>query len=322
MRSYLQSRFVVLGLLLTPALTLWSVAGQAQTVTLDGVAPIALSTSTTVSAVSIDPATGNVIVKSSVGTYTSCTFIPAAVPTITSFSPSSSVVTPGGNITLNWTSTNTTSCNGTQGGSTIWSSLGTLPTSGSQNLTAPNSGTVTFQLNCTNGTQTVSSTTQVTVQTQGGSCAKIYPNGTSTTWNGSFNVWPAFGVRPRFSIPWNGYLAFSFTATSSTTQFGTVATSDYPGDGDGNGQMSISRSPDEGCFVQAQLGAHCLSPVARLPSVGWANFPNQFSCALTPGQAYYVNITYGNQTSPGSVPNCPIGPNQNCGADIQNQIQD
>lgn len=322
MRSHLQfgnqSRQMLLGVIL--ALGLCSGAAHAQTVSLDGVSPIALTSSSVQSAVSINPATGNVIVRSSVGNYSTCSAPPPVTPTIISFGPNSSQVSPSSNITLNWSSTNTTSCSPQQGSGTIWASLGTLPTTGSQTFTAPaNTGTINFQLTCTDGIQSVSQTTQVTVQPIVTNCPPAYPNGTQAEWNQVFNTWPAFGVRPRVNVPFNGYVSYRFTATSVVGQFGTVATSDYPGDGDGHGQMSISRDP--GCFNAAQLGSNCLSPVTRFVSVGWANGAAQFSCSLTPGSSYYVNLTYGGNTSPGSGPYCPQG-TAGCGADVQNQIQD
>ena len=321
MRSYLQfgsqSRQVLLGVLV--ALGLCSGAAHAQTVSLDGVSPIALTSSSVQSAVSINASTGNVIVRSSAGNYTSCQFLPPVTPTINNFSPTSSQVAPSSTITLNWSSSNTTSCSPQQG-TNIWASLGTLPTSGSQTINAPaTTGTITFQLTCTDGIQSVSQTTQVNVQQITGNCQPGYPNGTQSEWNQVFNTWPAYGVRPRVNVPFNGYVSWRFTATSVVGQFGTVATSDYPGDGDGHGQMSISRDP--GCFNAAQLGNNCLSPVTRFVSVGWANGAAQFSCSLTPGSSYYVNLTYGSNTSPGSGPYCPQGAN-GCGADVQNQIQD
>ncbi len=322
MRSYLQSGKLLpqfaLALLSFAALSPWSATVEAQTVSLDNVTPITLSTSTTLSAVRIDPLTGNVTVRSSAGTYNACS-LPAG-PTINSFAPSSSTVLPSTTITLNWTSSNATSCTPSQGTNTIWSSFGTLPANGSQSFTAPaSSGSITFQLNCTNGSQTVSSTTQVAVQTSGGTCVALYPNGTTSSWNSVFEPWPSFGVRRRMGVPANGYVAFQFTATSTAGQFGTVATGDFPNDGDGVGQMSISRTP--GCFTPSELGSFCLGPVARLPGVGWQNgSASPFSCALTPGQVYYVNFTYGSGTV-GPGPHCPAG-SGNCSADVQNQIQD
>lgn len=322
MRSYLRfgKSFAQFALALPSlaGLLMWSGTVAAQTVTLDNVSPIALNTSTTVSAVRIDPATGNVIVRSAVGTYQQCTQPPG--PAINSFAPSNATVAPSTTITLNWTTTGATSCTPQQGGSTTWSSLGTLPASGSQNVTAPASnGSITFQLTCSNGAQSTSATTQVAVQTSGGTCVPLYPNGTTSSWDNVFQAWPAFGVRRRLGVPANGYVAFQFTATFVAGQFGTIASADFPGDGDGYGQMSISRSP--GCFNPNELSSTCLGGVQRLPSVSWQNgSASPFSCPLTPGQTYYVNFTYGSSTvGPGA--HCPAGGGA-CSADVQNQIQD
>ena len=323
MRSYLQSRFAMLGFWLTPTLLLMSGTALAQTVTLDDVTPITLSTSSSISAVSINPSTGSVIVRSSVGTYNSCAFVPPPTPAINSFLPANSTVTPSSTIQLSWNSSNTTSCSPSQGSGTNWSSLGTLPTSGSQTLTAPAStGTITFQLTCTDGSTSVNRTTQVSVQPQGGgTCIPTYnSNPIHTTFAGTFTTaWPAFNIRKRVTVPFGGYIAYSFTATTVPGQFGSFATADYPGDGDGEGLMSISTT--QGCFDSTKLGPRCLSPVSRFVSIGWQNGSSQFSCALTPGQPYYLNWTYGNTTVPGSGPYCPAG-SPNCGADVQNQVQD
>lgn len=322
MRSYLRfgKSFAQFALALPSLAVLltWSGTVAAQTVTLDTASPIALSNSTTVSAVRIDPGTGNVIVRSSTGLYNSCTQI--AGPSINSFAPSNLTVTPSNPITLNWTTSGATSCTPQQGGSTVWSSLGTLPASGSQTFNAPASnGSITFQLTCTNGAQSVSATTQVAVQTIGGTCVPLYPNGTTSSWDGVFQAWPAFGVRRRLGVPANGYVAFQFTATFVPGQFGTIASADFPGDGDGWGQMSISRTP--GCFSPTELSAVCLGGVQRLPSVSWQNgSASPFSCPLTPGQVYYVNYTYGSGAV-GPGPFCPGG-SGTCSADVQNQIQD
>lgn len=313
----LQTAVLGLSLLLTAT---WTTGAEAQTVSLDQVSPIALTTSSVVSAVRIDPQTGNVTVRTSNGTYNACTFVPPQVPTINSFAPSNSQVAPSTTITLNWTSSNATHCTAQQGSGTIWSSLGQLPSSGSQNVTAPAStGTITFQLTCTDGTQSDVETTQVLVQSGGGggSCTQTYPNTTVSEFNNVFSTWPAYGSSRRITVPFNGSASYRFTATAVANQFGTFATVGYPGDGDGFGRASIS--PRAGCFNAAELGANCVSSVAREPSVGWANFASAFSCQLTPGQSYYVNLTYGGTTTPGSGPYCPGG---SCGADAQNQIQD
>gem|GEM_PF-1077850 len=302
-----------------PAVMMTS-AIQAQTLSLDNVPAIALSSSSSVSAVSIDPQSGSVIVRSQAGTLNTCSGPAAQVPTINSFTTNLSTVTPGSTITLSWNSSNTTSCTPQQGSGTLWPSLGTLGVSGAQSIAVPSTaGIVAFQLTCTNGASSDSRTVQVNVQSGGGggSCPPLFAGSGSSTWAGTFNTWPAYGVRKRLTVPLNAYLAFSFTATGVAGQFGSVVTSDYPGDGDGHGQMSISRDP--GCFDQAFLGPRCLSTVSRFVSIGWANGAAQFACSLTPGQQYYVNITYGGTTVAGPAAFCPAGI---CGADIQNQPQD
>lgn len=328
MLSYLQSGNLVRrcapAMVALFALVPWSGAVLAQTVSLDNVSPIALTTSSTVSAVSIDAATGNVIVRSSGGNYNQCT--QAAGPVINNFFPSVSPVTPSSTITLNWSSSNTTSCSPQQGPGTIWASLGTLPATGSQSFTAPaTNSSITFQLTCTNGTTSVNTTTSVTVQSGGGggTCTPIYPNGQASSWDAVFNTWPSFGVRRRLGVPANGFLSFEFVATSTAGQFGTVVTGDFPNDGDGYGLMSISRSP--GCFTPSELGIGCMGGVQRLPSISWKNGTGTtFQCGLTAGQTYYVNYTYGSATTgnqSAGPPYCPAG-SGNCSADVQNQVQD
>lgn len=314
----LQTAVLGLSLLLTAA---WTTGAQAQTVSLDQVSPIALTTSSVVSAVRIDPQTGNVTVRTSNGTYNACSFTPPTVPTINNFAPTSSQVAPSASITLNWTSSNTTHCTAQQGSGTIWSSLGQLPSSGSQNLTAPaTAGTITFQLTCTDGAQSDIKTTQVSVQSGGGgTCAPTYPNGTIGEWNAIVNTWPAFGVRPRLTVPFNGFVALRFTTTAVANQFGSVhALTEIPGSGDGFGIMSISRDP--GCFNPSSLGPRCLTTPSANPSIGWSNAPAEFSCHVGTGQSWYVNISFGNTTLPSTnSPYCPIS---NCVVDLINQIQD
>jgi hypothetical protein len=293
----------------------------AQNLQLDNVPPIALTTSLSLSAVSVDIATGGVQVRSSGGNYNQCSVqstVPA--PTITSFVVTPQVAEPGANITAVWAASNVTQCMPTQGGSTFWSFGGALPPNGSMPLTAPTTpGTVNFQLTCTNGTQTVSATTSVTVQSTGATCPQTYPVAVQSSWDTIFNFWPGYGIRVRLTPPPSGSLSYRFVANGSIGQFGTIATGDFPDDGDGWGLLSISRSP--GCFTASQLGPNCLGGVQRLPTISWKNGPSSAGqCSLTPGQTYYVNFTYGSDSS-GPGPHCPAGTGQ-CSADFQNQEQD
>lgn len=274
---------------------------QAQTVSLDNVPAFNLSTSSTNSAVSIDPSTGNVTVRSAAGNLTSCTASTPNPPTITSFSSNLATVTPGSTFRLSWSSTNTTSCSPDLGSPTIWASLGTLATNGFQDLTAPGTAqTITFRLTCTNGSQSVNQTTSVTVSSgSGGNCTP--PAGqtvnSSTTWNGIFSPlpWPSFNAVRRLCVSNGQIQALEFNASSSATQFGTISTSGFPGDGDGLGRISISTSP--GCFDGNVLPATCLGPTATYPGVSWTNGSSAFACDLTPGQRYYLNFYFPNCTS-------------------------
>ena len=150
------------------------------------------------------------------------------------------------------------------------------------------------------------------------SCVPAYPNGVVTLWNATFNTWPSYGVRRSIVPPANGYRALRFTATNQVNQFGSISLTDYPGDGDGFAVLSISREP--GCFDQAHLGPNCLIAPARFATIGWINGSSERSCQLTPGQDYYINMTYGSANS-GLGPYCPAGQG-NCGADVTSLIQD
>lgn len=323
MRCYLQSgaqfRQAMMAALCFVGTALGSVA-VAQTVSLDNVPPITLTSSSTVSAVRIDAQTGNVTVRTQVGNYNQCTAPAPTVPTITSFFPTSGSVSPGATITLNWSSTNTTHCTPQNGSGTIWASLGQLPSSGSQTLTAPASPTqITFQLTCTDGSSSDIETTNVSVQQSGGNCSPIYPNGTTSEWNSIFGSWPAFGARRRVQIPFNGYLAFRFTTSAVPGDFGSIhALTEIPGSGDGMGIMSISRDP--GCFTPASLGQFCYTSPTFTPSIGWTNSQVGASCFVGLGQSWHVNLSFGATTSGnGSAPYCPI---TTCQVDLASTPQD
>jgi len=147
-------------------------------------------------------------------------------------------------------------------------------------------------------------------------CTPAFPEASVVAWTDFFYAWPGYGDTERLFVPYNGFIALSFTATQLATAFGSVTTADFPGDGDGIGQMSISRTP--GCFDQAHLGENCLSPAGRFASIGWMNRTGPWACNLTPGENYYVNITYGAGPAPTGA-QCPSGI---CGADVIQYVQD
>lgn len=268
----------------------------AQTVTLDNVPPFNLSTSTTSSAVAIDPVSGHVVVRSAAGNLVSCSASGGA-PVINSFTSNPTSVNVNGTFRLSWSSSNTTSCSPQLGGSTLWSSLGTLPSSGFQDLTAPGTAqTITFQLTCTNGSQTVNQQTSLTVTAGGGGGGSCQPPAGytvsgPTAWTGVFPTpWPSYNAVNRQCISNGQIVSLEFNASSSPTQFGTISTSGFPGDGGGMGRFSISTEP--GCFDGNHVPATCIGAIADLPGVSWTNGSSTFVCDLTPGQRYYLNFYF------------------------------
>lgn len=93
------------------------------------------------------------------GTY-ALSMQPAALPTVT-LTPSASSVSPGGTVTLTWTSQNTTSCTASGG----WS--GTQPVSGSA-PSKPLSATTVFTLTCDGPAGSAVQSATVTVNTPSG----------------------------------------------------------------------------------------------------------------------------------------------------------
>lgn len=145
-------------------------------------------------------------------------------------------------------------------------------------------------------------------------CIPLYFDGVVGEWNQTFDTWPDFNGKKRLFVPLNGYLSYRFTSTNSPNQFGSFITTGFPGDGDGVGIMSISRTP--GCFNPAKLPFNCISNPALYASIGWSNGGSQYSCVLNVGQTYYLNYTYGGIINAGG-PYCP-GNLSGCGADVGN----
>ncbi len=306
------------------ALTVASASAHAQLLQLDNVTPpIPLISSSTTSAVQIDPATGNVTVRSSTQNLTQCSGQTQNPAEITSFSITPSSVLTNGAFTVSWSAINTNAgnpCQPSGGGPTAWGSEGVLPASGSRNYNAPGGAqTINFTLTCAGpgGSDQETRTLTVTTNGGGGNCTAPFPVNQanwSQWWSTPFPSHP--GGRRQWIATQGNIDSIVFVASSATNQFGSIAASGFPGDGEGAMQMSISTTP--GCYTAANLGPNCLSPVSSTASVGWAIGSSQFSCALTPGSTYYLNLTFGNANGPGSGPFCVTGA---CGRDISSLNQ-
>lgn len=154
-------------------------------------------------------------------------------------------------------------------------------------------------------------------------CVRSYPHQITAGWfGGSRYPWPSYGKRIRLYASRNSTVSYSFTTPArgsslASPGYGSYATGDFPEDGDGILKMTISTT--EGCTNSAYLHPNCAPPPARLASVGWSLSPSQYSCPLEFGKTYYINLTYGNNSS--QVDGQPFCPADTCGVDFQNQIQ-
>ncbi len=270
-------------------LSLIAVPACAQNLILDSVPAIQLSTSSTQSAVQIDPATGNVTVRSQVGNLTSCTGSAPSPPVINTFQPNVSSVTPNSPFSLSWTSTNATSCSPSLG-TTTWGGLGTLPTNGTQPLTAPAStGNITFRLTCTNGTSSVSRDTTIEVSSGGGggNCTPPVPTINEATWSGIFNGQPFPLNNPTtINISSGAIEAISFVASGSIQPFGF-----FTSQGAALGNVRASISTVRGCFTAASLGSNCLQDFQNQVGLSWqAGGSSAVACVLNVGTTYYLNL--------------------------------
>lgn len=305
-------------------LAIVSAGANAQLLQLDNVTPpIPLISSSTVSAVQIDPANGNVTVRSSTQNLTQCSGQVQNPAEITSFTLNPSSVLTNGTFTVSWSAINTNAgspCTPSGGAGTTWASQGQQPAIGQLNLSAPATAqTINFTLTCAGpgGSDQETRTLTVTTNGGGGNCTAPFPVNPvnwSQWWTTAFPSHP--GGRRQWIATQGNIDSISFVASSATNQFGSIAASGFPGDGEGAMQMSISSVA--GCYTPANLGPNCLSPVSSGASVGWAIGSSQFSCALTPGATYFLNLTFGSASGPGSGPFCVTGA---CGRDISSLNQ-
>ena len=169
-------------------------------------------------------------------------------------------------------------------------------------------GSITGASNGTDESSPIKGEVQPDFKTGFESCPRIFPTGSIGEWDGTFGqAWPAYNAVLRLFVTNNQFFSLRFTASANSAQFGSVMSSDFPGDGTGVGQISISREP--GCFDPAFLGANCIGPAQANPGLGWTNDFSLPGCKLQSGQSYFLNFYF---------PSCTRG---NCGVDMRNIAQ-
>ena len=302
---------------------------SAQNLTVDGFTTGVLNSTANVSAISINPVTGDALVRGGPA-ITSCSVEPTNIlGTVTISAPGSS--TAGAQINVSWSTTGTTvgsnpctpSFSGTSG-SSGWPTTA-QGSSGSVAVTLGSATTAnyTFRMSCafTGGAVLQSATTFVAPVTScGGQPAPNWmgaPLGRANllAWsnafaepfprrfnfehsvamgNGVYHAIEFIAVGPSFGIPVSG-LVEAGQATFST------------------GGASATISDCEGDFSAPRLnvgGRNCFVPAGGKLTLQWTTdaSTNPSACLLTPGQRYFYNITYGVRNASGSgEPWCPDG---------------
>ena len=283
--------------------------GSAQTYTVNGVTqPSPLIESATLSAVSVDPFTGNVAIR---------TAAPAGTPVV-SISAAPASVSVNGTTTVSWsTSGFTGALNCTRTSSPAlsgWTGTSTLA-SGSVAVTMPSAAqTVTLTLSCTGGNGTASNSTNVAVTQPGGVDCSTRPPGYNSNGTIAGTSPRSLVVRPFLQLfneafpgtsgsRWQGdpngvadgaVLAFEFVAANTLRPNGRFEAVDNPDRG-GFGQVTTAISECPGHIAQrsqsapAELSA-CWGGFLKT-SAYWSFIPGNNDCLLIPGKTYYYNIT-------------------------------
>ena len=144
-------------------------------------------------------------------------------------------------------------------------------------------------------------------------CALVYPVVFQATWMETYHsAWPGYNTVLVAYPPYDGAYSLAFSPPAIPDQYGTVITAAFTGDGAGLAHLSISSTP--GCFDPAQLQSNCLSAIGNTPELDWSYSGIPGRCRLTPGQTYYVNLTFGGEPIDG-MPGCPFG---GCATELRN----
>ena len=279
----------------------WMINGTTQ--------PLPLTTSSSESAVAIDPLTGVASVKLAA---------PAGTPVV-SISAAPASVSVNGATTVTWSTSGftdgagnavTPTCIRTGG----WT--GSSSASGSLLVTMPSSPqTVTLTLSCTAGNGTASSSANVSVSGSGVNCSNRPPNvfGSPRTvvrktffsiWNTDFPgvFGSSFGVAAP-PIADGTVVAYSFVAPSNNVIEGYLQLAFSP-DGGGRGNLAGGFSECEGEINNVQ--PTCEAGTFKFRNE-WTTTGRSGACSLIPGRTYYYNMSTEGSCVFGPDPGAPGG---------------
>jgi hypothetical protein len=258
-----------------------------------------------ISAISIDPISGDVIVSAG-GLYTVTRDgdpPPGPQVIINTLTRSASPILENESVTISWTTTEADSCN-TSGGGGGWAGEN-IPAqdlaSGQRTVTLALAGTYTFTLDCSNDTPT-STSRSVTVLVNedvtpppGPDCGTPTLSGSTVSWEGLLGFdWPDPGYSEKvIGIPTAGYLAIEFNTGDIVNEDGGVKSIPHIST-QGSRLGAISECPGDFMDFLPDAEVLCKRTWFDGGTLNWSTdaFPAAWECELQPNTTYYLNLTF------------------------------
>ncbi len=193
----------------------------------------------------------------------------------------------GETTTLSWSTVNANSCTPT-GGTADWASLGSLPSSGSEDIVINDVGTYPFNLTCAGSVDQQTKSASVVVSPVAQSCDSVTLAGNSvewsTFWNASFPG-PVYKNVTNWIIPQKGYLALEFNTANFIDDGKISALENASSPGIRTGSIST-------CPGDFDVPAECRYQWGLGGGMHWATNGKSGACALDSNTTYYFNITF------------------------------
>lgn len=259
-----------------------------------------------ISAISIDPISGDLIVNAG-GQYTVTRDVdPEAGPTvvINSLTASNTSILEGDSITISWSTTDADSCTPSNGAGGWSSQVISLPSGTSSALTLNTAGTYSFRLDCSNATPTSTfRTVSVTVSADDPvptDCPNPTLAGSTIPWSTHFNaVYPEPTYAQKTTgIGRRGYIAIEFN-TGNTLEDGGITTAPHTST-NGDRLASISECPGDFSQRLPDSLSRCTEYMYIGGGIKWNTLAGEQSreCNLEPNTTYYLNITFTDGVDP------------------------